>query len=105
MALTKGDDVFIIESRTLHEKLSIDVMEGLKTSVLESVVVETGDQVAVHRADTSEGASLRQVSVLFSAVQRIADREERFSKKDEIFKEALLTRGPVVVMDPEYRRM
>lgn len=83
-------------SRTLREKLSIVVRKGLEARVLELVVIEKVEQVAVCRVDTSGGISVRHVFVSLSMMQRIADREERVSEVDESFKEALLARGVAI---------
>lgn len=51
--LPDGDDVLILESRALREKLNMDFMEGLKAKALGSGVMEMGDQVAARRAGTN----------------------------------------------------
>lgn len=40
-----------------------------------------------------------------SAVQRIANREERSPEKDESFKEVILATWPGIVMEPEHKHM
>lgn len=48
-----GNDVLILEMRAIREQLIIDIIQRLTVKALGPGVMETGDQLAVYKTDTS----------------------------------------------------
>lgn len=80
--LARVDDICILGWWTMCKQLNIDILKGLKAQAVGSGVMETDDQIAARRADTSGDVSAWDLSTFLPAVQRIVDREEGVSEKN-----------------------
>lgn len=100
--LHDGNDVAILGSRTLPEKLDIDAREGLKEKDFRLQNARNNYQVAIYAGGgTGEDASDRHVSVPLSVLQRIANHEKAVPEEAENLKEAPLARGAAMLMKPD----
>ena len=101
--LPGGDDVLILGSKTLREQLNINVMDGLMAKVMGPGIPGAGGQEELARR-LGGHVSIRLVSLALDAVQEIVDLETAVGEEDESRTDALLARGPAMVMEPENER-
>lgn len=62
------DDVIILESRTLREKMNIDAMEALKAKALKLYELSNNDKVTICMGGTGKESGARYMFVSPSAV-------------------------------------
>lgn len=78
--LLSRDGMLFLVLKVLHEKLNIDIAEGLNAKAFGPGVMEKGNQVAAWRLNTAGGIYTWHVSVPLWEAQRSTNHEERVSK-------------------------
>ena len=94
------DDLLMLESKTLRQKLSIDVMKQLRGTAAASGggASSTEHPPAEVLAMPPEVIGARHVAVTMEAMQQVADTEVEAAGESDGFKDALLDRVPKVIM-------
>lgn len=103
VAVFPGDDVLILDSKTLREQLNADAMEGLRGKALGyDELPESEHCLAVAPGVVSAVAvSLRRIPMSLGAMQTMADPEEGPNAMKDSSIEDLLGPGPGMVMESE----